>query len=120
MGLDMWIEMEESGRTIEIGYWRKANQVHKWFVDNIQDGIDECQRVKISKDKLSELKNICIKILNNHTLAKKLLPTTSGYFFGSTEYDYLYFQSIEHTISILNKIENMSDKSHIFFYQSSW
>ena len=22
----------------EVGYWRKANQIHKWFVDNCQDG----------------------------------------------------------------------------------
>ena len=20
------------------GYWRKSNQIHKWFVDNVQDG----------------------------------------------------------------------------------
>lgn len=22
----------------EFGYWRKANAVHKWFVDNVQNG----------------------------------------------------------------------------------
>ena len=29
--------------TIGVGYWRKANQIHKWFVDNCQNGRDECQ-----------------------------------------------------------------------------
>ena len=27
---------------VEIGYWRKSNQIHKWFVDNIQEGVDNC------------------------------------------------------------------------------
>jgi len=27
----------------EVGYWRKANQIHNWFVENVQNGIDECQ-----------------------------------------------------------------------------
>lgn len=22
---------------IEVGYWRKANHIHKWFVDNVQE-----------------------------------------------------------------------------------
>ena len=24
-----------------VGYWRKANHIHKWFVDNVQEGIDD-------------------------------------------------------------------------------
>ena len=24
--------------TLEAGYWRKANQIHNWFVENVQDG----------------------------------------------------------------------------------
>jgi hypothetical protein len=27
----------------DVAYWRKANAIHKWFVDNCQDGVDECQ-----------------------------------------------------------------------------
>ena len=26
----------------EAAYWRKANQIHNWFVENIQDGEDDC------------------------------------------------------------------------------
>lgn len=36
-------------------YWRKANQIHKWFVDNVQDGNDDCGRYWVSKDKLKNL-----------------------------------------------------------------
>ena len=24
----------------EVGYWRKANQIHRWFVENVQKGED--------------------------------------------------------------------------------
>ena len=27
-----------------VGYWRKANAIHNWFVQNVQDGRDECQK----------------------------------------------------------------------------
>ena len=26
-----------------VGYWRKANHIHRWFVENVQGGEDECQ-----------------------------------------------------------------------------
>ena len=25
-----------------VAYWRKANAIHKWFVDHVQDGVDDC------------------------------------------------------------------------------
>ena len=28
--------------TLDVGYWRKANAIHDWFVKNIQDGKDNC------------------------------------------------------------------------------
>jgi len=30
--------------TEEAIYWRKSNQIHKWFVDTCQDGEDDCGR----------------------------------------------------------------------------
>ena len=36
-------------------YWRKANQIHKWFVDNVQDGNDNCGRYYVDKETLRSL-----------------------------------------------------------------
>jgi hypothetical protein len=47
-----------------IGYWRKANAVHKWFVDNVQGGVDECQPAYVPREKLVELRTICLRVLN--------------------------------------------------------
>ena len=48
----------------EVGYWRKANQIHKWFVDNCCDGKDDCNEHYLKFEKLLELKELCQKVLN--------------------------------------------------------
>ena len=49
----------------EIGYWRKANAIHNWFVNNVQNGEDDCGRYEVSKEKLESLLNICEEVLKN-------------------------------------------------------
>ena len=43
----------------DVGYWRKANHIHKWFVDNVQDGEDDCGNYEVSQEQLEELLDIC-------------------------------------------------------------
>lgn len=45
-----------------VGYWRKANQIHKWFVDNVQEGEDDCKEYYVSKQKLKELLTLCEEV----------------------------------------------------------
>ena len=47
-----------------VGYWRKANAVHRWFVDNVQDGRDECQESPVSREQLLALRDACAKVLD--------------------------------------------------------
>ena len=32
---------------IEVGRWRKANQIHNWFVQNVQYGEDDCRKYEV-------------------------------------------------------------------------
>jgi hypothetical protein len=48
-----------------IGYWRKANQIHKWFVDNCQDGVDDCREALVSYENLKRLYNICKTVMDS-------------------------------------------------------
>lgn len=105
--------------TVRVGYWRKANAIHKWFVDNVQDGRDECQASYVSRDKLRELKSACEAILNNNVKAPEILPTASGFFFGDISYDEWYFQDIKQTITVIDNALKLPD-SWGFEYQSSW
>lgn len=103
----------------EVAYWRKANQIHNWFVQNVQGGIDECQSSYVSRDNLEELLDLCKQVDSDNELADSLLPSTSGFFFGGTEYDEWYFKDISNTITFLE--ECLSDElADEFEYSASW
>lgn len=57
----------------KVGYWRKANHIHKWFVDNVQNGEDECQPHEVSKYKIEELRDICKTVLENSELIDSMV-----------------------------------------------
>jgi hypothetical protein len=105
MGLDMSIyaRSNDSDLEDEILYWRKCNQIRKWFVDHVE-GIDNCEQVEITKTDLISLLDDVNKVLEDNSLAEKILPTQSGFFFGSTEYDEFYFSDLERTKTELIRI----------------
>lgn len=105
--------------TFECAYWRKANQIHKWFVDNVQNGVDNCEQYYVSTDVIAALVDTCKQVLNDHSLANKLLPTSSGFFFGSNEYDEFYFADLSDTIDMLEPLISMGGELS-FYYESSW
>jgi len=80
-----------AGLTIDVpmGYWRKSNMIHHWFVNNLADGVDECQPITVRREDLEQLKEVCINVIAVPEMAEELLPTGSGFFFGSTDYDEL-------------------------------
>lgn len=180
MGLDMWLTaeryiygneaavkesiknafptlgLEPKTVSFEVMYWRKANAIHKWFVDNCQDGIDECQTTNVDLDKLKELLAVINEVLEHTkmkdgkvcngyefkdgemvpimedgqiaedtTVAEELLPTTSGFFFGGTDYDNYYFEDLKRTKEELEKLFKLIEekdeyKNLEFYYHSSW
>lgn len=106
----------------EVAYWRKANAIHKWFVDHVQEGRDDCNEYWVSFEQLKELQDTCIQVLEDKSKASSLLPTHSGFFFGSTEYDDYYFTDVDDTIELLDEIISNPEKykDFRFFYSSSW
>lgn len=132
---------------IQVAYWRKANAIHAWFVREVQDGVDECQRSYVSREKLEELRQLCRTILDTVVkgdpveqpdvfggtydeypdltldvdLANELLPPQSGFFFGDTNIDQWYVSDLENTVRQLDVV--LSDpvlRDGDFRYQSSW
>lgn len=106
--------------TAEIGYWRKANQIHKWFVDNVQGGTDDCDEYSVSIEQLQALLDTVNKVLDNRKEAKNLLPPSSGFFFGSTDVDQYYYDDLEQTKRMLENILAQDWKSWDIYYRSSW
>ena len=105
--------------TIEAGYWRKANAIHRWFVENVQKGVDNCEPYYVSREQLQELRALCQRVLDFRHLATDNLPPADGFFFGSTDIDEYYWQDLEHTINIIDECLDMPD-SWDFEYRSSW
>ena len=106
---------------LQVAYWRKANAIHKFFVDTCANGEDDCQEIYVDRDHLVELKSLCEKVLENHDLAPELLPTQSGFFFGSYEYDEWYFENLKNTIKQISKvIDRTEDTCWDITYSASW
>ena len=108
--------------TVRVGYWRKANHIHKWFVDNVQEGNDDCGNYYVGPQQLAELKALCRQVLDFRHLAVDNLPTTGGFFFGDTGYDNYYFDSVEHTVKVIDSALKLldADKGWDIEYHSSW
>ena len=124
-------EYDENMYGKELMYWRKANQIHNWFVQNCQNGVDDCEYYAITVADLMKLKELCEKILTMTEKRKAMrytsysatekeevdvlyltpegveyasehLPSRSGFFFGGTEYDDWYVWDLENTVEQIN------------------
>lgn len=101
-----------------MGYWRKSNQIHNWFVENCGGGVDECQKMFVNRESLENLLDVCNQVIADNSLAEELLPTGAGFFFGSTEYDEYYFNDLKQTVLIIDRC--LASKFDYFEYQASW
>lgn len=140
-----------------ICYWRKANSIHRWFVDEVQDGDDDCESYEVSVEDLVRLKGLCDEVLassvlvdagtikvgvfgasgyeevdepyqviEDDSLARELLPTQEGFFFGPTDYDRYYLDDLEYTsrrlswlIELAQEVEG-EGQSPALEYLASW
>lgn len=101
---------------VPVAYWRKANEIHRWFVENCADGVDDCKPVYVDGSQLKLLLDICKEVLEDHSKAEEVLPTQEGFFFGSTEYDEWYFKDLEKTVKMLEGLDFDGD----YIYEASW
>ena len=104
-------------------YWRKANAIHGWFVEKCADGIDECQRIYVSREQLVELRDLCKQAIEQPAMAGDILPPTPGFFFGTYEIDDWYMEDMKHTVNALNHILDTVPNDNwdwSFIYRASW
>ena len=128
----------------EVAYWRKANSIHNFFVEEVQDGIDDCKEYYVEKEVLQKLINFCkedIKMIEskpctteiytdifseeekeykNYDVDKELLnlQPTQGFFFGSYDINEFYVNDLKETIEMISPL--LEDKRNDYFYRSSW
>ena len=61
----------------EVGCWRKANAIHRWFVENVQNDVDDCDQYEVSKEQLEELLDVCIYVRDKSKMVEGLIE--NGY-----------------------------------------
>lgn len=117
MGLDIFIDKVKS---TNIAYFRKINFLVDYFENYVEYEIENLRYVDIDEESVIELINRCQQVLEDHSLAKDLLPTKEGFYFGSTEYDEYYFEDVEEVLNtmtntILPEFEKLSEGESIKF-----
>lgn len=143
---DTELEVRSIDLSFSVGYWRKANAVHQWFVRNVQNNEDDCEAHYVSNEDLLKLLAVCKNILStvdkgepeveesygyisesfpdltlDTELADSTLPTQSGFFFGGTAYDEYYVEDLERTVDIIEKLQKSKFWDNFnFYYRASW
>jgi hypothetical protein len=112
---------------IQVGYWRKANAIHGWFVNTLGGGVDECQEIYVPRNALVDLREACKSVLSVSAgvsmkdMADEVgLTPTEGFFFGSYEMDEWYMDDLKTTIEMIDFILVNTSEDYDFFYQASW
>jgi hypothetical protein len=135
--------------TEEIMYWRKANQIHGWFVTNCEEIIPDV-KYDLKKEDLGNLLETCKKVLEILNQSEKkttqvvggwkngenymvdvdvydgtdeiieLLPPTQWFFFGSDTIDDYYKQDITDTINFLQEELSNCEEDAEFEYYACW
>lgn len=161
MGLDMYLQRRKNmlqqeftdahdDKVSGVIYWRKANAIHKYFVDHgtLENmGKPDVGYYDINKEHLLSLIEKITAILDgekhkevetyfdiakmeevsqeveynlNKELALELLPTESGFFFGSTDYNIWYYQDLVRTLDLIKKELAAVPDQETWYYYASW
>ena len=114
-----------AGITVEypVGYWRKANAIHNFFVQEVGEDVDDCREMFVHRDVLVELRSRCSDVLkadDMEEMAKEVgLETVSGFFFGDTEYGDWYKEDLKLTVEICDFVLALPEE-YSLHYQASW
>lgn len=122
MGLDMYLFERKTGT--ELMYWRKANQIRRWFVDHLNDfdPSDNLGKYDVSREVLQDLIDDIDYVLEDESIerAEEVMPTGSGFFFGNTEYDEYYFDSLRYTREQIQEILDTTSEEDEIYYTEWW
>ena len=105
MGLDANLIRISGEERQEVAYFRKVNFLHQWVTLHCNGGVEtNCEDVPMNLEQIAGLAQACDKVLANPTKGHVELPTTTGFFFGSVEYDEAYLRDISEVLEACQRI----------------
>lgn len=102
--------------SLTVGYWRKAHEIHQWFVDTVQDGVDNCAEYYIPRSTLEQLMESVGVVLADPTKKDEEFPENSE----SRDWDTWLEDEYRATYENLKLLLSPKFDGWEFYYQSSW
>lgn len=100
-------------------YFRNANFIFHYFESTLGTMQDQWFAFVRPED-VDDLIDRCERVLRNHGLAHQLLPTQSGFFFGSTDYDDYYFSDVKDCLKQMRKYRKLLKDGVTGYVIFSW
>lgn len=108
-------EKEKINPWNEVAYFRKVN-----FLIPFLGYEENCSNIEIDKYQVEDLIEACKEVLANHDKASFLLPTQTGFFFGSTDYDDWYFDDVQNVKEKFEEILADFDRDEDILIMHCW
>lgn len=100
-------------------YFRKVNFLFAYYQNNGKM-VNEWYAFT-DKDDIDDIINRCERVLKDHKQAEYLLPTQSGFFFGSTDFDKWYFSDVKDCLRQMKKYRKLlEDEETTGYVIFSW
>jgi len=103
--------------------WKNAYHIHRWFVEHVQNGKDECIETEVYREQVQELADLCKQLLRSKDCrqAAKSLPLPDGFSLEDADTVEGYWRHLEATAEQLETVLNNPDFDRWdFSYRSSW
>lgn len=136
MGLDIYMfkvkkttkEVSTNGLDLsngeKVAYFRKVNCLYGYFQNQLDDEYTAFVSHNVVDDIVEKAESIIHKAKETpndwQEFAKDTLPTCSGFFFGSTEYDEWYLEGVQLIIDQLSSVLNDWDDDAIYYIYFSY
>jgi len=125
--LDAQFAKEEGGSDYPFPYeeiemlWegRKENHIHA-FVERVTGELKGWDYRRLEKSNFENLILALQTVIADHSMAPTVLPTSSGFFFGSTDYDEWYFSDLERELTAFQGIVDNWDDTKVYYYWCWW
>lgn len=104
--------MEITGVIVRVGYWRKFDPLHQWFVSNVQEGHDDCRPAYIAPDVLVELEEQLDQVSDD--------PESASEHFISEGDEPLDEGEIDYTLKVVVQAKKLQERGWDIYYRASW
>lgn len=120
MGLDMYLILEdkETKVTIEYAYYRKFNALQGYFERQFK--LDNGGKVLLSQDNVHDIYILLNEISYAPERASEMLPTFPGPFFGTYDYDKLYYSYISKAVVDFYHAKYLDFNKYNLYFTSDW